>query len=69
MIITSKTTKSKTALLEKKLNEFAESLSKINSCNYDLFLTATKMLEHIHDRQIKDKFIAELAEIKFERYK
>lgn len=69
MIITSTQTKSTRDMLMKKLSELSEEFSKVRSCNYELFLTATRMLEHIHDRRIKDQFIEQLAEIKFEKYK
>lgn len=69
MIVTSTQTRSTKEMLENKLNDLSIEFSKLRSCNYELFLTATKMLEHISDRRIKDKFIEELAEIKFEKYK
>jgi len=69
MIVTSTQNKSTKEMLENKLNELSTEFSKLRSCNYELFLTATKMLEHIGDRRIKDKFIEQLAEIKFEKYK
>lgn len=69
MILTPNHNKSSLQILEAKIEELSEHVQHVRACNSEFLLLASKMLTYISDRSVKDKFIDEIAELTFERYK